>query len=474
MMMMRAVLFSVAVMLAVGMARGQATPACDNVYVDAQIVLSGTGWLNVQNNAAAWTALHAALVSDLATFLGRSAAQINIESTTAGSNSLTVVFTARSNAILEAARIAVLVRDVMSASSPLPASKAVYASLGQSSANVIIASHTATSRGVFDSTCADSSNGNEVTTAAPATSSSPNEVTTPAPAANACGSVFIDAQLVLSGSGWLNVQGNAAAWAALPAALVSDLASLLGRSADQLNIETLAAGSNSLTVVFTARSNAILEAARIAVLVRDVMSATSPLPATKGVYSSVGGQSSANVLVASHTATSRGVFDSTCADSSNGNEITTAAPATSSSPNEVTTPAPATDAPVPPPTPQQFVFIDAQFVLSGAGWLNVQGNAAAWAALPGAFASDAAFLVGKGVADIGIKSIVAAGNALTVAFTVRSDALLQAARIAALIRDDVPASAPLPATLGVYASVGQSSADVSIVSHTATSRDVLV
>jgi hypothetical protein len=188
--------------------------------------------------------------------------------------------------------------------------------------------------------------------------------------------------------------------------------------------------------------------------------------------------------VASHTATSRNAFDSTCAASSNGNEVTTAAPASSngnevttaspvtSNSNEVTTAAPGVPPP-PTPTAQQFVFIDAQFVLSGAGWLNVQGNAGAWAALPAALRSDLAALVGRSAADIGLNSVTAAANALTVSFTVRSDSLAQAARIAALIRDDVPATAPLPATLGVYSSVGgQSAADVSVASHTATSRDV--
>jgi hypothetical protein len=201
-----------------------------------------------------------------------------------------------------------------------------------------------------------SSNPNEVTTPAPYTSSytssSPNEVTTPAPT-GLCGWVYIDAQFVLSGAGWLNVQGNVAAWAALPAALVSDLASLLGRTADQINIESITAASNALTVVFTARSNALAEAARIAALIRDDVPASAPLPATLGVYASVGGQSSADVTVASHTATSRDVFDSTCAASSNGNEVTTAAPYTSSSPNEVTTAAPYTSAPYTSSSPNE-------------------------------------------------------------------------------------------------------------------------
>jgi hypothetical protein len=153
-----------------------------------------------------------------------------------------------------------------------------------------------------------------------------------------CGWVYIDAQLVLSGAGWLNVQGNANAWANLGGALVSDLASLLGRAQADVSISSIAAGANALTVVFTARSNALAEAARIAALIRDDIPASAPLPATINDYASVG-QASSDVSVASHTGTSRDAFDQVCSGSSNANEVTTAAPY-GSQPAEVTTAAP--------------------------------------------------------------------------------------------------------------------------------------
>jgi len=277
-------------------------------------VLNGTGWQNVSANATAWKALPGALVSDLASLLGRTPQQIDIEKLTASASNLTIVFIVKSNALAEAARIAALIRDDVPSSAPLPATLNVYASVNQSAANVSVASHNAISRDVF-----------ACTTNAPG--SPPKQLTTMAPGAasgsgSECGWVFIDAEFVLSGAGWQNVKANATAWNALHGALVSDLASLLGRTPQEINIESLTAASNSLTVVFTAKSNALAEAARIAALIRDDISPSSPMPETLNVYASVG-QSAANVKITTHNAISRDAF--ACA--------TTAAPSNASAGN---------------------------------------------------------------------------------------------------------------------------------------------
>jgi len=307
------------------------------------------------------------------------------------------------------------------------------------------------------------------TTAAPY-SSQPGEVTTQAPAMSGSGSgvcqwVYIDAQFVLSGAGWTNVQANANAWASLSAAVTNDLASLLGCTQADISVKSITAANNALTIVFTARSDALAEAARIAALIRDDVPTTAPLPATDSVYASVGGQSAQDVNVTSHTGASRDMYDCTGtaapspSSSSNANEVTTQAPAGAASTSGSY--APSTSGPYAPssapssapsgsytraPSPSSYP-VYSSLVLSGNGWQQIA--ASAWKALKAAVASDIAAALNMDSGSITINIMQATSTGLRVNYTVMTTSEQAAGSVSAQT-SELDSSLQLPATSVLY------------------------
>jgi hypothetical protein len=320
------------------------------------------------------------------------------------------------------------------------------------------------------------------TTAAPY-SSQPAEVTTQAPAASGSGEcqfVYVDAQFVLSGAGWNMVQANANAWAGLNGAVTADLASLLGRAQADVSIKSITAASNALTVVFTVRSDALAEAARIAALIRDDVPATAPLSATVGVYGSAG-QSSQDVSVASHTAQSRDAYDCTgTAASSDANEITTQAPAgapsgapsasTPASYSPSSTPGSYSPSKAPssgyPAAPSSYFPVYASLLVSGNGWQQIA--ASAWAALKAAVAGDVASALHVDAGSITINIMQATATGLRLNYTVMTSSTQEAGEVS-VQASHLSSSLQLPATSVLYQQANPSTRNNVTASYSASS-----
>jgi hypothetical protein len=317
-----------------------------------------------------------------------------------------------------------------------------------------------TTQAPYGSSAPYSSQPAEVTTQAPY-GSQPAEVTTQAPTMGGSGSgeclwVYIDAQFVLSGANWSNVQANANAWSSLSGAFSNDVASLIGRTAADISIKSIASANNALTVMFTARSDALAQAARIAALIRDDVPATAPLPATDGVYASVAG-SAQDVSVATHTATSRDTYDCTGTTSSQPSEIATPAPYGSSQPSELTTKAPAgaptSYTPASPSSPSGYAPSASAFpvysslMLSGSGWQQIA--ASAWNALKAALASDIAAALNMGTGSITINIMQATSTGLRVNYTVMTSSMQSAGEVTAET-SQLDSALQLPATSVLY------------------------